>query len=180
MPGPGKTLAQYGPDSGRCHLFAEQTRPDTSFGASGSPKAVAIAAGVALLVGGIATVVHDSQSYDNCMQASGWLVKDNGGTGAAVAQPAVAAAAVGQPASGVPTLPQPVMQSALPSADGPVLPGEPVDPARAQHVAQAQQAAQSWLVAQGILDGPDTVQRRSLYAALCRAGDQSSCLMAGM
>lgn len=179
-PGPGKNLAEFGPDSGRCNLFAEQTRPAMGFGASGSPKAVGIATGAALVFGGIATAVHDSETYDNCMQASGWLVRDNGATGAAVVQPALASSTGMWSGGGMPAVPQPVMQSALPPAEGPVFPYAPVDPARAQRIARARDAAQSWLLAEGILNGPDTARRRSLYVALCKAGDRSSCLMAGM
>src|SRR5690348_13591640 len=70
--GPGKSPLDLGRDTGRCHMLAHSTRPDTSFEAYGSPKDVAIMSGAALAVGALATLAHDSEAFDDCMQANGW------------------------------------------------------------------------------------------------------------
>lgn len=171
VPGPGMSAAELGPDSARCRLFAEGTRPDTSFEVQGSARDVAIGSAVMLGVGAIATAVHDNETFNNCMQARGWLVADNA-AGSNATRPVAMAGAV----------PQPVTQSTLPPpvADPPSMASRPVDDARALQAARAQQTAQAWLVAQGILNGPDTVQRHGLYTALCDGGDQSACVMASV
>lgn len=166
--GPGMSAAQLAPDSAGCRLYAEGSRPDTSFAAYGSPKGVAIATGAALLVGGVLTAVHDSEAYDNCMQSRGWLVADNASTSSGGAKPV---AAPGQTAVTPWPMPIPPGSLAYPMA-------ATIDPATAARQAQEEQAAASWVAAQNILNGPATAQRNSLYATLCHTGDQSACLMA--
>jgi hypothetical protein len=170
-PGPGMSAAQFGPDSARCRLFAEGTRPNTSFEAYGSPKTVAVEAGTMLLLGGIATAVHDSEAYDNCMQADGWLVADKATAGPNVVQPVATMGAV----------PQPVTQSPLPmpSATPVYTPPPPVRDVRMEQEARAQRTAEAWLATQNILNGPDSTEQHSLYTALCNGGDRSACFMAG-
>lgn len=75
-PGPGMSASDLGPDSGRCHLLAHMTRPAMAFGASGSQKFVAVASAAAVVGGVIGTAIHDSETYDDCMQAHGWRVAD--------------------------------------------------------------------------------------------------------
>jgi hypothetical protein len=72
-------------------------------------------------------------------------------------------------------VPQPVTQSPLPMP----APPQVVYNERAEREARAQRAAEAWLVAQGILNDPyATKAKRSLYGALCNAGDRSACFMA--
>ena len=189
----------FGPASARCKLFAEGTRPSVAFDASGSQKAVAIESGAAILLGGLAIAAHDSETYDNCMQAQGWQVVDN-----TKPQPVVPAAA-GRPAIvqqvtqtalappvGAPAIAQPVSPSPAPASavapSGPPAPSAtpaimqpispaPIDPRAVQH-ARALEAAEAWVAAERVLNGPNNPQRQSLYSALCDSGDQSACLMA--
>ena len=170
-PGPGMLAEQLGPDAANCRLFAAGTRPATSFEASGSPKTVAVEAGAALLFGGIATAVHDSEAFDNCMQARGWLVADKAVPAAGAVQPAVMTSDVPQPVT-VSPLPPPSMAPGY-------LPPPPVDSARAEREDGARKTAVAWLVAQNVLNGPASPQRHSLYVALCDGGDLSACFMAG-
>ena len=123
-PGPGKSQAEYSPDAARCRLFARGTRPDTSFEAYGRPKDVAIATVAAAVVGGIGTVIHDNETFNDCMQANGWLVANGRAGNLAVTQPVVTS----------PTAPQ---QAAQP---------QPLNE-REERAARAQRAAESWLIA---------------------------------
>ncbi len=164
--GPGMSPERLGRDEARCHIFAEGTRPGMGFEASGSPKEVAIESGVALVAGGLLTAWHDSSAYDNCMQARGYLVADGG-----VAQPVVAESAV----------PQPVTQSPLPAAGALPTDDESSDPfegPRSEKAEHARATAQAWLIAQNILNGPESLRQHDLYVALCKGGDQSACFMA--
>jgi hypothetical protein len=145
----------YGPDHGNCQLYAQMTRPDTSFAAAGSPKDVAIASGAALLVGAIATAAHDSETMDGCMQAHGWLIADSQAVGPGVA-------------------PQVPVSAALLPPPEPTIVDE-----RSEQATRAQQAAEAWLVAQNILNGPGPdKEKRELNTALCNAGDRSACIIA--
>ena len=178
-PGPGMSAASFGPKSARCKLFAEGTRPNTSFEAYGSPRTVAVESGAALLLGGIATAVHDSETYDNCMQAQGWVVTDNATAGTNAARPIAMTGVVQQPVtqsplpmpSAIPTVtaPPPVVDIALPSV---------VDE-RTERAARAKRTAEAWLEAQNVLNGPVSAKQHSLYTALCSSGDLSACFMAG-
>ena len=160
--GPGMSAAQFGPDSARCRLFARGTRPDTSFEAYGRPRDVAIATGAALIVGGIATAVHDSATFDDCMQARGWLVADGKPAGPAAAQPG------------------PVVGAQVPEtqAPAPIATAPPIDDERAQRAARAENAAAAWLVAQRTLNEGSDREKQGLYKVLCNAGDRSACVMA--
>lgn len=170
-PGPGMFAEQFGPDAANCRLYAEGTRPATSFEASGSPTAVAVEAGAALLVGGISTAVHDSASYDNCMQARGWLVADKAASGATVMQSPAMTGAVPQPVTEAPLAPL--------YTTSPYLRPPPVDSERAEQENRARTTATAWLEAQNILNGPASSQQHGLYVALCDGGDLSACVMAG-
>lgn len=117
-PGPGMSAAQFGPDSARCRLFAEGTRPDTLFEAYGSPRTVAVEAGAMIVLGGITTARHDNEAYDNCMQANGWLVADNAAAGPNVTQPVATAGAV----------PQQVRSAVAPAACGARVSGCAIEP----------------------------------------------------
>ena len=164
-PGPGLSAADLGPDSARCRLQAQGTRPDTSFEASGSPNFVAAASGAALVVGAVATVVHDSETFDDCMQARGWRVSDGMTSGPGAAQPAAETQAVPR---------QAIQQETLAPPTGLA----PDDRDRADRAARAQQAAEAWLAAQDVLNqAGSTKAKRSVYAVLCDAGDRSACFM---
>jgi hypothetical protein len=166
-PGPGLSAADLGPDSARCRLLAQGTRPDTSFEASGSPNFVAATPGAALIVGTIATVVHDSETFDDCMQARGWRVADGMTNRPGAAQPAAETQAIPR---------QAIQQEAL----APPAALAPVDRDRADRAARAQQAAEAWLAAQDVLNQPGSNRaKRSVYAVLCDAGDRSACFMLG-
>ena len=71
-------MADFGPHSARCHYLAENNTPGYSFGASGSPKAVAIYTAAATISTGIDSAICTSRNYDYCMQALGWQVADYG------------------------------------------------------------------------------------------------------
>jgi len=79
---------------------------------------------VAAVVGGIGTVIHDNETFNDCMQANGWLVANGRAGNLAVTQPAVTS----------PTAPQ---QAAQP---------QPLNE-REERAARAQRAAESWLIA---------------------------------
>lgn len=198
-PGPGVDPTQLSRDSARCRLFARGTRPGMAFEASGSARNVAIASGAALVVGGVATAVHDAETYDDCMQAVGWIPAENVKQAAAVqavpipvaATPLPAPAPVAQATSArvaQPTL-RPAMSTPLSAAYASVPPSSaapqplattmpPLPDERTEAQARAEQAAQAWLSAQRVLNEGSDTQRRSLYGALCGAGDQSACVVA--
>ena len=158
-PGPGKSDAEYGPDYGRCRLYAHSTRPDTSFAFSGSQKSVAIASGAALVLGGLETVAHDQEAVDDCMLANGWLHAD-GQT--ATVQPVTAT-------------PLPPPEATTTQATAP--PTQP-DP-RTEQIREAYRAAEAWAMAEAVMNnrlGTDQ-DRRALYLSLCGAGDRSACMM---
>jgi hypothetical protein len=160
------SAARLGRDEARCRLFAEGSRPGMGFAASGSPKAVAVQAGVALAVGGLITAMHDSSAYDNCMQADGYLVADGGAV---------------QPVAMASVVPQPVTQSPLPAETASPTDDDPSDPfegPRSEKAEHARATAQAWLIAENILNGPESLRQHDLYVALCKGGDQSACFMA--
>lgn len=181
-PGPGMAVEALGPDSARCRLFARGTRSDMAFEAYGKPKDVAIATGAAMLVGGISTAIHDSETFDDCMQARGWRVVGAQATPMAVPPHAMAAAMPQQAMAPVVlanagivapgTSPGDTLAAApAPAASPPAIGNDKADRARS--------AAEAWLVAQHILDEPGPARRKhDLYAVLCHAGDESSCIMA--
>jgi hypothetical protein len=174
-PGPGMSATDQGPDAARCRLYARGTRPSMAFEASGSQKAVAIESGVALGLGVVGTLVHDSETYDDCMQARGWLVAD---------EAAAASGAAQQPAATTGVVPQPVSQAQLPPlAMAPVAPvallPPPVISAREEQAARAEIAAEAWFEAERTMNEPGGARDKELlYTVLCNAGDRSSCLMA--
>ena len=73
-PGPGMSAESFGAQSAQCHLFADGTTPSYEFGASGSPKVVAVAMAAEALGTGIASAIRTNRNYDYCMQARGWRV----------------------------------------------------------------------------------------------------------
>lgn len=198
-PGPGVDPTQLSRDSARCRLFARGTRPGMAFEASGSPRNVAIASGAALVAGGVATAVHDAETYDDCMQAVGWIPAENVKQASAVQAiptpvtatplPALAPVAQALPVGVAQPTPQPAMAAPLSLAYAPPLPSpalqqplvataaSPPD-ARTDAQTRAEQAAQAWLSAQRVMNEGSDTQRRSLYGALCGAGDRSACAAA--
>jgi len=141
-------------------LRARASRPDTSFEARGTQKAVAIESGVMLGLGIVSTLIHDSETIDDCMQARGYLIAD-GATGPAVVQPAAAIGGL-----------SPIV--ATPLAD----PTPPPYDERMEQMVRAQAAAEAWLIAERTLDDPRaSSKQRDLYTFLCEAGDRSACLM---
>jgi hypothetical protein len=175
-PGPGKVAAELGPDSARCRLLARGTEPDTSFEASGSPKTVAIAATTMAVMGGIATAVHDSETYNDCMQAAGWIPVGQ-------TQSAVVASAVPLPVTAAPLPDLPAASTSAPAPPLAVamtpLPEQAAEAReRSEAAERAEAAAQAWLVAEEVLNSNSDSQKRGLYGALCGAGDRSACVMA--
>jgi hypothetical protein len=154
-------------DSANCRQYARSTRDDTSFGVSGSPKAVAIGVGVGLLVGAIDNAVHDSAAVDDCMGGLGYQIADAKPAGPNVMQPLATTAAYTQP-DGTP--PYQVAPSLTPVSAA--------DAERVIRAARAERTAEAWLVAEGILDRPDSDREKfRLYKSLCGAGDRSACVM---
>lgn len=73
-PGPNQTAANFGQASGQCKLLAMGANSGGGFvAASGSPKFVGAAVGASLLAGAIVGAVRQSQAYDACMEASGFV-----------------------------------------------------------------------------------------------------------
>jgi hypothetical protein len=173
-PAPGKDPAQLSQDSARCRLFAHGTRPDTTFEAAGSPRDVAIVSGVALVAGGIATAAHDASTYDDCMEAVGWVPADNVKQATAgQATPATVLPVVATPLPVIYATPAPLQPAPI-ATTFPL----PFAPPQTEAQVQGQAAAQAWVSAQQVLNtGPGT-ERLGLYGALCGAGDRSACLMA--
>src|SRR5579862_9535452 len=68
-PGPS-AVGDYGVVSGRCKLLAMSGGTVAAVGASGSPRFVAAAVGTGILVGGVASAVHEQNVYNACMEAS--------------------------------------------------------------------------------------------------------------
>lgn len=159
-PGPGMSVAQLGPDAADCRLRARASRPDMSFEARGTQKAVAIETGVMLGLGVASTLVHDSQTFDDCMEARGYQIAD-GTTGPATAQPAAVTGAQ------VPIVATPLAAPSPPPYDE-----------RIEQMVRAQAAAEAWLIAERTLNDPHASRnQRDLYTFLCEAGDRSACLM---
>ncbi|HUN42667.1 MAG TPA: hypothetical protein VMU81_20420 [Acetobacteraceae bacterium] len=185
-PAPGKDPAALTADSGRCQLYAHGTEPSASFQAAGSARNVAIASGVILLLGGITTLAHDANTYNDCMEAAGWIPADSGQQVAslqAAPQPVTAAALPvlqAAPAAAGP-MPLPVYAGTMPVAAMPaslVAMGAQVPDERTGAEVRAEQTAQAWLSAQHVLNAGPDVAKRSLYGALCGSGDRSACIMA--
>jgi hypothetical protein len=166
-PGPGMSAMNQGRDEARCRLFARGTRPDTSFEVSGSARSAAIFAGAGLLTGAIVTAVHDSETNDDCMEARGYQITDGRPAGPNPQQPIAMTAAYTLPA------PAPPYEVALSPT--------PVSTAEAERVtraARAERTAEAWLIAERILDRPDSDREKfRLYKSLCGAGDNSACVM---
>lgn len=76
-PGPSAT-GDFGVVSGQCKLMAMSGQTSGYVSASGSPRFVAAAVGTSVLVGSIASAVHQQKIYNACMEASGFVVTDGG------------------------------------------------------------------------------------------------------
>lgn len=76
-PGPSAT-GDFGVVSGQCKLMAMSGQTSGYVAASGSTRFVAAAVGTSVLVGGIASAVHQQNIYNACMEASGFVVTDGG------------------------------------------------------------------------------------------------------
>ncbi len=74
VPGPGMSASQLGPDSARCRLSARGMDKGYEFGASGSPRDVAVSMAAMSVVAGLDTVLERSENYNDCMQALGYQV----------------------------------------------------------------------------------------------------------
>lgn len=71
-PGPGKTAADFEPDSAKCGLFARNANPGVTFQAHGSPKFVAASTAEATFGYGIASADRANEDYNDCMEVNGW------------------------------------------------------------------------------------------------------------
>jgi hypothetical protein len=76
VPGPGMLASNLGPETAMCRIFARGSQRGYTFGAAGSPRFVAAAAGIAAIGVGIAGAVQQNQNYNDCMLSRGWLVGD--------------------------------------------------------------------------------------------------------
>jgi hypothetical protein len=112
----------------------------------------------------VGTAIHDSQIYDDCMQANGWLVADGQAANPIPVQ--TASLVPGAPAQ------SPVYATPLP----PPLP--PVESERARRAREADEAAEAWVAAQAVLNSGPAKERLELNAVLCNAGDRSACVIA--
>jgi hypothetical protein len=117
-------------------------------------------------LGVIGTAVHDSETFDDCMQARGWQIADTSS----------------QPIASTGAVPQPVTQTPLPppSVDALTVPTQqPVYDERSAQAARAEQVAEAWYAAQRTMnDVGSRNEKDQLYTALCYVGDKSSCFMA--
>jgi hypothetical protein len=166
-PGPGMSATNLGPESAECRLLVRSTRGDTSFGASGSPKFVAIASGIGLLAGAIGTALHDSEAYGDCMEARGYQIADGRPVGPNSTQPVAMRVVSTQPDGITPYEVAPLLA-----------PVSAADAERVTRAARTMRTAEAWLVAERILDRPDSDREKfRLYTSLCRAGDKSACVM---
>jgi membrane-associated protease RseP (regulator of RpoE activity) len=67
-------VADYGPDTANCRIFARSNGPSMGFSASGSPKFVGASMVGAAIGAGIVSAIAQNQNYNDCMQARGWRV----------------------------------------------------------------------------------------------------------
>ena len=116
-----------------------------------------------LVVGGFEILLsawNDSHASTQCMERLGWRLQQGGPVLAAVQQP---------------------VPLALATTVAPTGPLSDADPLLSPAGVRAIGAAQVWIISQRVLNG-DTgpVRQQSLYRTLCRAGDDSSCFMAGV
>jgi membrane-associated protease RseP (regulator of RpoE activity) len=76
VPGPGMLASNLGPQAAGCRIFARGSQGGYAFGAAGSPRFVAAAAGIAAIGAGIAGAVQQNHNYNDCMLSRGWRVAD--------------------------------------------------------------------------------------------------------
>ncbi len=118
----------------------------------------------------IGNAIRSNRDYNDCMLASGAQIKPD------VTTPVTAPVTIAQQSLPPPephslAVTSPILPIMIPTKYPPIT----VQSALAQ---RSIDTADVWLRAQAVLDLNDT-RSRSLYRALCRAGDQSSCVMAG-
>ncbi len=73
--GPDATVP-FGRASGQCKMIAMGQGGGGFVGAYGSPRFVATAVGVGLVAGAIGSAVRQQNTYNACMEASGFVVND--------------------------------------------------------------------------------------------------------
>ena len=173
VPGPGMTSYDLSRVQGQCRYAARHG--GGGFAAFGNAKVV-LAAGVGYAIG---SAIRTGQDYNDCMRALGAVDQTDAPPTATASSTPVLREPLAPPGAPIIAVssyshPQPVPLSI--SNDPSYFPtiyqtGLGLDASRSVDVAA------SWLQANDVLNRNDA-QSRGLYAALCKAGDKTSCVMA--
>ncbi len=161
---------------GACGLASRQH--DSGFSATGRPAFVASAAAFSLLADGFRT----ASDFDDCMLASGMLMKDSrdppASTSVAAVQPDPTRAEPAAPIPNAAARAPAALLAAEQPADAP-MPSPVVTPAAYRTLAATRsiESAATWMRAQEVLEQGGR-KSRDMYLVLCGAGDRSSCVMA--